>query len=96
MPNAPKPYGRPDKEPRRERRGSAASRGYDGRWRKARLGFLRKHPLCCHCLERGRTTAATVVDHIIPHRGDKALFWNRENWQPLCKSCHDTKTGRGL
>lgn len=39
-------------------------------------------------------TRATVVDHIKPHRGDKALFWDEHNWQPLCKKCHDTKTGK--
>jgi len=31
---------------------------------------------------------ATVVDHRIPHRGDKRLFWDRNNWEPLCASCH--------
>jgi 5-methylcytosine-specific restriction protein A len=35
---------------------------------------------------------AIVVDHIIPHRGNKELFWNRENWQPLCRPHHDRKT----
>ena len=33
-----------------------------------------------------------MVDHITPHKGDKALFWQRANWQPLCKQCHDIKT----
>jgi 5-methylcytosine-specific restriction endonuclease McrA len=23
---------------------------------------------------------------------DQQLFWNSENWQPLCKVCHDIKT----
>lgn len=32
---------------------------------------------------------ATVVDHIVPHRGDPVLFWDERNWQPLCKRCHD-------
>ena len=22
------------------------------------------------------------------------LFWDRDNWQPLCKQCHDKKTAR--
>jgi 5-methylcytosine-specific restriction protein A len=35
-----------------------------------------------------------VVDHIIPHKGDKDLFWDSNNWQPLCKTCHDEKTAR--
>ena len=67
-------------------------KGYDSRWRKARVRFLKAHPVCVKCLEQGRLTQATVVDHIIPHRGDQQLFWNESNWQPLCKSCHDTKT----
>lgn len=41
------------------------------------------------CEAEGRTTAASVVDHIKPHRGDQALFWDRANWQPLCKPHHD-------
>ena len=40
--------------------------------------------------------AANVVDHIKPHRGDSALFWNTENWQSLCDKCHNSKTGKGL
>lgn len=73
-------------------RGSSASRGYDGRWRKARAGFLAKHPLCVHCEQVGRVTEARHVDHIVPHKGDKVLFWERANWQPLCASCHSIKT----
>ena len=34
--------------------------------------------------------AATVVDHIIPHKGDSDLFWDESNWQSLCKRCHDS------
>jgi 5-methylcytosine-specific restriction protein A len=33
-----------------------------------------------------------VVDHIIPHKGDKKLFWSRDNWQSLCLSCHNRKS----
>ena len=58
--------------------------------------FLRKYPLCAECLKNGRTEPATVVDHIVPHRGNQDLFWNIRNWQPLCKACHDEKTGRGM
>ena len=77
-------------------RGSAAERGYDGKWRNARARFLRKHPLCIKCKEKGKLTPATVVDHIIPHRGDPVLFWDENNWQPLCRDCHGEKTGMGL
>jgi 5-methylcytosine-specific restriction protein A len=37
---------------------------------------------------------ASVVDHIVPHRGDMALFWDRSNWQAMSKLCHDRKTAR--
>lgn len=76
-------------------RGSATERGYDAKWRRARKRFLRSHPLCAHCLSQGVLTPATVVDHIVPHRGDHRLFWDEQNWQPLCKACHDRKTGSG-
>ena len=76
-------------------RGHAAERGYDAKWRRARKRFLQHHPLCANCLSQGVLTPATVVDHIVPHRGDRALFWDEKNWQPLCKSCHDRKTGSG-
>lgn len=59
------------------------------RWKRARLRFLRANPLCVFCLHQGRTTAAGVVDHIIPHKGDEALIWDSDNWQALCAPCHD-------
>lgn len=76
------------------RRGSSARQGYGSRWRRAREIFLAAHPLCEACLCEGRTVAATVVDHIRPHRGSPELFWDEDNWQALCKSCHDRKTVR--
>lgn len=77
-------------------RGGAAARGYDARWQKARAAYLKRHPLCAECLKCGTLTPATVVDLIIPHRGNDALFWDTNNWQSLCKDCHDRKTGSGL
>ena len=44
------------------------------------------------CLAMSKQTPATVVDHVVPHTGDSGLFWDVDNWQSLCKSCHDTKT----
>lgn len=77
-----------------EERRTASERGYGHRWRQARLTFLAENPLCRYCEQRGHVTAATVVDHIVPHRGDQELFWNVENWQPLCKACHDSAKAR--
>lgn len=103
MPNAPRIH-RPPRHARRlepERvlgdrgRPNANSRGYTWSWSKASKAFLAQHPLCADCLRVGLVTAAAAVDHIIPHRGDKKLFWRRDNWQALCAPCHSAKTGRG-
>jgi 5-methylcytosine-specific restriction enzyme A len=83
----PTPFVRP--QPARQK---TAARGYDSRWRAARLAFLRDHPLCENCKGAGDIKGATVVDHRIPHRGDPALFWDMGNWQPLCLRCHNKKT----
>jgi len=65
---------------------------YDYKWQKARDYYLSKHPFCRQCEHDGMTTAATEVDHIDPHKGDPAIFWNKDNWQALCKPCHSRKT----
>ncbi|HBW0852979.1 TPA: HNH endonuclease [Klebsiella quasipneumoniae] len=81
---------------------------YGSKWDRERLIFLRNNPLCVMCQEQGRVTAATVVDHIIPHKlkealrsGDsqaiakaQMLFWSRKNWQGLCKQHHDSTKQR--
>ena len=82
-------------EQHKPKRKSASKRGYDRQWRNKRLIYLQEHPLCTECESEGKITAATVVDHIIPHRGNKQLFDDDNNLQALCKSCHDRKTRRG-
>lgn len=74
------------------RRGTAAERGYTSAWRKAAQRFLAEHPLCATCKAVAIVEAAEVVDHVIPHRGDLALFWDEANWQSLSKRCHSRKT----
>jgi 5-methylcytosine-specific restriction protein A len=74
-------------------RRTAAERGYDGRWRKERAGFLALNPWCV-TLGSGCTLIAELVDHVTPHRGDMGLFWNRSNWQPLCTHCHNVHKQR--
>ena len=70
------------------------SKLYGARWAKRRAAFLQDNPFCVFCRERERTELATVVDHIIPHRGDMELFWDEENWQPLCGTCHNSTKKR--
>ena len=73
-------------------RDSSGKRGYNSKWQKARARYLVKHPLCAECSKKGVYVKATVVDHVVPHRGDQKLFWDDKNWQALCKPCHDKKT----
>lgn len=93
---------------------SAAARGYGAAWQRARAGYLASHPMCVMCQQLGRLQLATVVDHIHPHKLGQAIesgdsdaiaaarrrFWDRDNWQALCKGCHDAgkqtqdRTGR--
>lgn len=75
-----------------KKRGTAAARGYDARWRKLRTLVLADEPLCRTCLAAGYTTPASEVDHIIPARQQRGLFYTRSNLQALCKSCHSKKT----
>ena len=108
MPSWPRPHKAIPKAAQRfeapeSRRLTAQERGYNSRWQTAREAFLAKHPLCVMCEARGVVRAATVVDHIIPHRlGDalksgnqdrirnsRARFWDSTNWQSLCKPHHD-------
>lgn len=70
-------------------RPNAAQRGYGQKWRAYRSRFLRSYPFCALCHQRGVFTKATVVDHIVPHKGDKRLFWASTNHQALCQPCHD-------
>lgn len=77
-----------------QQRGNACKRGYDHRWRIARALFLQDHPLCVMCSNDGVVVAATVVDHVIAHKGNKKLFWDDENWQALCARHHNIKTAK--
>ena len=52
-----------------DKRGSSAQRGYGSRWRRYRIWFLKHHPVCAVC---GRL--ASVVDHIVPHKGTLICF----------------------
>lgn len=67
---------------------------YGRRWQLVARTFLSAHPFCSACEAKGLLTVSTQCDHRIPHRGDPSLFWDPENWNPLCAECHSTKTAR--
>lgn len=77
-----------------------AARGWDrieqpARIRGRRLQALRarlfaEHPLCVLCAAQGRTTAATIRDHVIPLA--EGGTDDERNVQALCTPCSDAKT----
>jgi 5-methylcytosine-specific restriction enzyme A len=71
------------------RRGNARSRGYDWKWEAISKAQLREHPNCARC-----GMPATQCDHIKPAKGDLKLFFDPNNRQSLCHSCHSEKTAR--
>ena len=55
-----------------------------------RAQTLSQYPLCVKCQSKGRITAATEVDHIVPlHKGGTD---DLDNLQSLCHDCHAEKT----
>lgn len=65
------------------------------RWQKLRWSVLVRDLFTCrHCKKIEANTSLLVADHIIPHRGDLALFWDDRNLQCLCKLCHDSAKQR--
>ena len=67
---------------------------YTSRWKALRLNQLSKAPLCSYCAAIGIIEAATIADHIKPHKGANDLFFNADNLQSLCKYCHDSHKQR--
>lgn len=70
--------------------GPAVQRKRGRAGQRDRAQVLAEEPLCRVCLDRGRTTRSTKVDHIRP------LAWggsdDRSNKQGLCDPCHDAKS----
>lgn len=54
---------------------------------------LSSFPLCEKCNAYGILRAAREVDHLLGHRGDRALFFNGE-LRSLCTPCHAWKTAK--
>lgn len=67
---------------------TTSERGYDSAWQRARVEHLKLFPYCKKCAEQGVTKLGDTVDHRVPHRGDQKLFWDRSNWDTICRSHH--------
>ncbi|MFN2388019.1 MAG: HNH endonuclease signature motif containing protein [Actinomycetota bacterium] len=65
-----------------QERGSAAARGYNAQWRRVRIMYLRRHPLCERC--------EPPAEHV-HHRDQQAKGPQRfdfANLEALCETCH--------
>jgi len=62
---------------------------YDKDWNRYRFRFLHYNPLCYVCGDK-----ATVVDHIVAHKGDPVKFKALNNHMAMCKFHHDMVTGK--
>lgn len=96
------------------RRGSRHERGYGAEWDRDSRHFRKLYPYCgmrpngeapvmSKCHNEGIVTLAYQTDHVVPHRGDPALFMDRSlpvakqpNWQSLCQECGARKSQAGL
>ena len=59
-----------------------------------RATFRAENPLCAMCSERGVVEPGVEVDHITPHKGDLALFFDASNLQNLCRFHHRSVKAR--
>lgn len=61
------------------------------RWQRLRMQVLTESLFtCAMCGRLEGDTSQLVADHIIPHRGDPARFWDRTNIQCICAHCHNS------
>lgn len=93
---------RPKDSQRRSAPAAAWHRWYSSpEWRdRIRPAQLLREPFCRECAKLAdaggrpelKRVPATDVDHIVPHRGNRALFFDESNLQSLCHACHSRKT----
>ncbi len=80
---------------RRSPEALAWRRMYNNRtWKALRQAQLAHEPLCRMCLDVGTVTVGRVVDHVKPHKGDPALFYDPLNLATLCLTHHNSTKQR--
>ncbi|QDJ91862.1 HNH endonuclease [Acinetobacter haemolyticus] len=70
-------------------RGLASTKGFkDKAWKAAVVEYVSQNSFCEDCKRRGYVSIAEMVGHKINPNTDRVLFWDKNNWQSLCKPCH--------
>jgi 5-methylcytosine-specific restriction endonuclease McrA len=69
------------------------------RWRKLREKIWARDLYTCQqtgeiCTGKHPAGNSPVADHIVPHRGNEALFWDESNLQTVSKAYHDSQKQR--
>ena len=64
----------------------------DSRWKKIRNLYIKEHPLCEKCMEKGVVTPAQDIHHVkSPFKDNEVnmnLLLNYNNLMALCRECH--------
>ena len=60
------------------------------RWRRGRLSFLARNPLCSMCARAADFVLRVLLTTSNPIKGDQLLFFDQANWQALCFNCHNS------
>lgn len=68
-------------------------RYHTGEWRRLRMVILEREPICRACRYADKVRAAVQIDHIRPVTAG-GNFFDEENLQPLCQSCHASKSAK--
>lgn len=61
-------------------------------WLNLRRYHLTQQPICVVCGRSGIEAGGLHVDHIVDHKGDIDIFYDKTNLQTLCSRCHGRKS----
>ncbi len=69
------------------------------RWERLRQEVFVRDMFICQrsqemCIGKGNAPNAPIANHIKPHRGDEALFWDIDNIETVSKVVHDSEIQR--
>ena len=77
---------------RQRHRGGNDPKYNNVRWATLSRAIRTREPLCRVCARDDRVTGCQMVDHIRPVRLFDIEFFDQDNLQPLCNSCHARKS----